>query len=353
MIDRFRSFVRFCGAAELSSIAILLLAFTIPLLTSSPFVVSLAMQILIAIPASFSVYVMLRMDLMTFAVPAFMAMGAYSAAIAALRGGLTDTLLLTALSFAVPALVALPLGALVLRLRGVYFVLVTFLLAQITVLTLFETPTLTGGSNGLAGMPATTFFGTALEDNRAVLFLAAGVALLSGVITTAVTRRYLQHFAAIKENQVLAESLGLVVWHYKMLGFIVAAGLSGMAGFSLLNMLLTAHPSSFGAMSSVDYIAYTIVGGAGSMLGPIVGSTLLVTATNLFSTRGEYSTGLFGLLIMIVVLAMKDGIVGSAMALAQRLRARQGNFFITAKQMPLQETPTADPALAAKQTLEG
>jgi ABC-type branched-subunit amino acid transport system permease subunit len=353
MIDRFRSFVRFCGAAELSSIAILLLAFTIPLLSSSPFVVSLAMQILIAIPASFSVYVMLRMDLMTFAVPAFMAMGAYSAAIAALRGGLTDTLLLTALSFAVPALVALPLGALVLRLRGVYFVLVTFLLAQITVLALFETPTLTGGSNGLSDMPATTLFGTALEDNRAVLFLAAGLALFAGVITTALTRYYRQHFAAIKENQVLAESLGLVVWHYKMLGFIVAAGLSGMAGFSLLNMLLTAHPSSFGAMSSVDYIAYAIVGGAGSMLGPIVGSTLLITATNLFSTRGEYSTGLFGLLIIIVVLAMKDGIVGSAIALAQRLRARQGNFAITAKQMPLQEIPTAEPAPAQEQTLEG
>ena len=70
---------------------------------------------------------MLRMDLMTFAVPAFMAMGAYSAAIAGLRCGITDTILLAALSFAVPALVALPLGAMVLRLRGVYFVLVTFL----------------------------------------------------------------------------------------------------------------------------------------------------------------------------------------------------------------------------------
>ena len=339
MARAFRSFVCRCGTTELVSIAVLLLAFGIPFLSSNPFISSLVTQILIAIPAAFSVYVMLRMDLMTFAVPAFMAMGAYSAAIAALRGGVTDTILLTAMSFAVPALVALPLGALVLRLRGVYFVLVTFLLAQITSLLLFETPTWTGGSNGLAGMPATTLFGGALEDNRSVLLLAAGLALVAAIITMMVTRYYRQHFAAIKENQVLAESLGLVVWHYKMLGFTIAAGLAGMAGFSLLNMLLTAHPSSFAAMSSVDYIAYTIVGGAGSMLGPVVGSTVLVAATNIFSTGGEYSPGFFGLLILIVVLAMKDGIVGAAINLAKSRRERRRRFALASTE--IQNLPPA------------
>ena len=352
MANRFRSFVRFCGAAELASIGVLVLALAIPLLSSSPFLVSLVTQILIAIPAAFSVYVMLRMDLMTFAVPAFMALGAYSAAIVSLRAGITDTIALTVLSFAVPALVALPLGALVLRLRGVYFVLVTFLLAQITQLLLFETPTITGGSNGLAGMPATTLFGVALEDNRAVLYLAIALALLAAAITVVLTRYYRQHFAAIKENQILAESLGLVVWHYKMVGFAVAAGLAGIAGFSLVNMLLTAHPSSFSAMSSVDYIAYTIVGGAGSMLGPVVGSTLLVTATNLFSNRGEYSPGFFGLLIIIVVLAMKDGIVGTAIRLAQRYRERRREMVHTPAQVPLPPAAAAKPAPAVDQTVE-
>ena len=295
---------------------------------------------------------MLRMDLMTFAVPAFMAMGAYSAAIVGLRTGYTDTIALTALSFAVPALVALPLGALVLRLRGVYFVLVTFLLAQITQLLLFETPKLTGGPNGLVGMPVTTLFGVALGDNRAVLCLALCMALLATVITMVVTRYYRQHFAAIKENQILAESLGLVVWHYKMLGFVVAAGLAGMAGFSLLNMLLTAHPSSFSAMSSVDYIAYTIVGGAGSMLGPVVGSTLLVTATNIFSNRGEYSTGFFGLLIIIVVLAMKDGIVGTALKLAQDYRERRRGMVLAPTQAPLPPAAAAEQPPVVDQTVE-
>ena len=351
MVRLFKSLVRFCGAAELVTIAILVLAFAIPFLSSSPFTVSLVTQILIAIPASLSVYVMLRMDLMTFAVPAFMAMGAYSAAIAGLRGGITDTILLTALSFGVPALVALPLGSLILRLRGVYFVLVTFLLSEITQLLLFETPTLTGGSNGLAGMPATTLFGITLEANQSVLLLAVGLALLAAIITMILTRYFRQHFAAIKENQVLAESFGLVVWHQKMLGFTVAAGLSGIAGFSLLNMLLTAHPSSFDAMSSVNYIGYAIVGGATSMLGPIVGSTVLVTATNVFSTRGEYSPGFFGVLILIVVLVMKEGIVGTAINLVQRYRDRRRKSILKAT-TDIPHLQAADPTPAVERRVK-
>jgi branched-chain amino acid transport system permease protein len=236
----------------------------------------------------------------------------------------TDTIVLMVLSFVVPALLALPLGVLVLRLRGVYFVLVTFVLTEITQLVLFETPTLTGGSNGLVGMPATTLFGVDLGDNRSVLLLAIGVALAAAIITALVSGYYRQHFAAIEENETLAQSLGLVVWRYKVIGFVVAAGLAGMAGASLVNMLLTAHPTSFSPVSSVNYIAYTIVGGRGSLLGPIVGTTLLVWMSNLFSNQGQYSQGLFGLLIIGVVLVARGGITGLALSLMRRFGRRNG-----------------------------
>jgi branched-chain amino acid transport system permease protein len=308
------------GAGEIASCIIVALAFAIPFFTDSPLIYSLANQILIAIMASFSVYIMLRMDLMTFAVPAFMALGGYAFAIASLKGGVTDTIALGALSFAVPALAALPFGVLVLRLRGVYFVLVTFVLTQILDLLLFETPGLTGGSNGLVGMPATTLFGLTLGDNRGVLFVAAGLTLTATLITAALTSYFRQHFAAIEENELLAQSLGLVAWRYKVLGFVVAAGVAGLGGFALVNMLLTAHPTSFSPISSVNYIGYAIIGGRGSMLGPIVGSSLLVWATNLFSIKGEYSQGLFGVLIIIVVMAAKGGIVGTVASLLRRFR---------------------------------
>lgn len=304
---------------EIASLVALASAFVVPFVSESPLVYSIANQVLIAITAAFSVYIMLRMDLLTFAVPAFMAIGGYTVAIAALRGGITDTIGLAALAFGVPALIALPLGALVLRLRGVYFVLVTFVLTEIVQLLLFETPAFTGGSNGLVGMPATTLFGLSLADNRAVLLVATGLALAAALITAAISSYFRQHFAAIEENEILAQSLGLVVWRYKAMGFVVAAGLAGLAGFSLVNMLLTAHPTSFSAISSVNYIAYTIIGGRNSMLGPIVGSTLLVWATSIFSMRGEYSQGLFGVLIMVVILLARGGICGTVQSLSLRL----------------------------------
>jgi branched-chain amino acid transport system permease protein len=302
------------------AIAILVVAcgMAVPFVTSDPFVYSVANQVAIAVTASFSVYLMLRMNLLTFAVPAFMAIGGYAVAIAGLRFGMTDSVLLTLISFVVPGVVALPLGALVLRLRGVYFVLVTFLLTEITQLILFETPGLTGGSNGLVGMPATTLFGLELSDNQSVLALAIGLALVAALVTAAASIWYRQQFAAIEENELLAQSLGLVVWRYKVIGFVLAAGLAGMAGFSLVNMLLTAHPSSFTSSSSVNYIAYVIIGGRYTMLGTVLGSTLLVWMSNVFSAQGQLSQGLFGLLLIVVVLAARGGITGTVAALARR-----------------------------------
>lgn len=292
----------------------------VPFVTTDPFATSIANQSATAVIEAFSVYLMLRMNLLTFAVPAFMAIGGYATAIAGLRFGITDCLVLAVISFVVPSLVALPLGALVLRLRGVYFVLVTFLLTEITQLVLFETPGLTGGSNGLIGMPITTLFGAELGDNQAVLALAMGLASLAAIITAVATGFYRQHFAAIEENELLAQSLGLVVWHYKVIGFVVAAGLAGLAGFSLVNMLLTAHPSSFSSTTAVNAIAYAIVGGRYSMLGSIVGSVLLVWMTNLFSAQGQLSQGLFGLLLIVVVLGARGGIVGTVAALFRRAK---------------------------------
>jgi branched-chain amino acid transport system permease protein len=307
------------GAAEIAALLIFAASFVIPLLTRSVLVYSVLNQILVGVVAALSVWIMLRMNLLSFATPAFMAIGGYTVAIAG-QYDITDAFVLTAASFALPALVAVPLGALVLRLRGTYFVLVTFVLSQIMQLLLFETPGLTGGSNGIAGIPPVTLFGTELASNRAVLLFACALALLAALIAALLTRFFRQHFAAIEENEILAQSLGLVVWRYKALGFVVAAGIAGLAGFSLVNMLLTAHPSSFDSGTAVDFIAYTIIGGRASILGPIVGSTVLIWSTNLFGTHGQYAQGLYGVLILVVVLAARGGIVGTMATLARRVR---------------------------------
>src|ERR1700749_3823478 len=264
------------GWAETVAVLLLAIGFVVPLFTRSVLVYSILNQICIGVIAADSVWIRLRMNLLSFAAPAFMAIGGYTVAIAG-EYNITDAFLMIAASFALPALVAIPLGALVLRLRGTYFVLVTFVLSQIMQLLLFETPGLTGGSNGIAGVPPVTLFGTEKGSNRQGLEFACGLAIMATLITGALTRWFRQHFAAIEENEILAESLGLVVWRYKALGFVVAAGLAGLAGYSLVNMLLTAHPSSFDSGTAVNFIAYTIIGGGASRLGPGAGHRGLVS----------------------------------------------------------------------------
>jgi len=310
---------RLLGWADTVTLLAIAGGFAVPMLTKSILVYSILNQTLVSVVAAQSVWIMLRMNLLTFATPAFMALGGYTVAIAG-RYGINDAFAMTAAAFLVPALVAVPLGALVLRLRGTYFVLVTFVLSQIMQLLLFVTPGLTGGSDGIAGIPAVSLLGTEMMTNRQVLLFACGIALLSTVITVALTRYFRQHFAAIEENEILAESLGLVVWRYKALGFVVAAGVAGLAGYSLVNMLLTAHPSSFDSIIAVNFIAYTIIGGRESILGPVIGSALMIYATDIFGTKGQYAQGLYGALILLVMLVFPGGIVGTIAALVRRVR---------------------------------
>lgn len=305
------SLLKRIGGAELTAILVMLAMLALPLWINGAALVSMLTMFMIAMMGALSVYIMLRMDLMFFAVPAFMAIGGYTAAILSARYDITNVFALTTASFLVPFLVAAPIGLLILRMKGVYFVLVTFVLAEIMPLILFETPSLTGGSNGISGLPAVTigenFY---IETNGAVLSLATCLALLAILITVGVTRRLRNQFDAIRENEVLAQSLGMKPWIYKVVGFCVASGIAGLGGFALVEMLMTAHPSSFSAMSSVNYVAYAIVGGYTSILGPMLGAALLVWATNIFSLHGELSPGMFGILLMFAVIFARNGLVG-------------------------------------------
>jgi branched-chain amino acid transport system permease protein len=259
--------------------------------------------------ASLAVYIMLRMNLLSFTVPTFMAVGGYTAAMISTHGA-TNLLLLLAGAFVMPVLIAIPLGMLVLRLKGVYFIFFTFILNEVAQVVLFETPGLTGGSNGIAGIPPVTFFGVALGQPNHLVLVTVITGILAAAATLAVTQRFRAEFAAIDENETLAESLGVAVWKYRTIGFVASAGVAGLGGFAVVNQLSTAHPSEFTSFSAINYVAYAFVGGKGTILGPVVGATLLILMSNYFSSQGAYAAALFGLLLMSVVMIAPGGIVG-------------------------------------------
>jgi branched-chain amino acid transport system permease protein len=308
-------------ALDTWGILLILPLLIIPFATKDPLFHSLTYQIAIGVSAAMSVYIMLRMGLLSFMVPAFMALGGYAAAMLA-KSGTTNLLLLMAISVVIPALVAIPLGALVLRLKGVYFIFITFIFNEILQLVFFETPDLTGGSNGIAGIPPATFFGWDLGSPSILTFVTVVICLVASLCTLAVTERYRPEFTSIAENETLTESLGVAIWKYRTIGFVASAAVAGLAGFALVNMLSTAHPSSFASWSVNNYIAYVFIGGRGTILGVVVGSLLLIVMTNLFSSYAHLSVGMYGLLLVVVMMAAPGGIVGTCRRFIENLKMR-------------------------------
>jgi branched-chain amino acid transport system permease protein len=306
---------------DLWAVLLLFPLIAVPFLTNNSLVYSLTHQVVIGLVATLGVYIMLRMDLLAFTVPAFMAIGGYAAAIVT-KSGSSNLLLLMAAAFVVPALFAIPLGALVLRLKGTYFIFITYIFNEILQLLIFETPTLTGGSDGIAGLPPAAMFGVELSSPRMLLLVTITVGIVAALATLAVTHRFRPEFSSIEENETLAQSLGVAVWKYRSIGFIASAGVSGLAGFALVNQLSTAHPSSFASFSAINYIAYVFVGGRRTMLGPVVGTVLLVSMSNAFSSQAQYSSALFGLLLIAVVTIAPGGLVGTGQRLVAALGSR-------------------------------
>jgi branched-chain amino acid transport system permease protein len=302
-----------------ASIALFML---VPLLSTSPLSLSLGHQIVIGITAALAVYIMEKMNLLAFTVPAFMAIGGYAAAMLA-TNGITNLPLLMLAALVVPMLAAIPIGVLVLRLKGVYFIFFTFILNEALQVAVFETPGLTGGSNGIAGVPPATFFGISFSTLPLLTFVTVLTGVVAAILTLLVTHRFRAEFSAIQENETLAESLGVTIWKYRTIGFIASAGISGLAGFALVHMLSTAHPSSFTSMSAVQYVAYAFVGGKGTILGSVVGATLMVWMSNFFSSQGMLSSALFGLLLMGAVMAAPEGIVGEIRKRIEKIRLRK------------------------------
>src|SRR5260370_12360827 len=184
---------------DVASVALQLPLAVVPFMATNPMANSLTYQFAIGISAAVAIYVMLRMGLLSFMVPAFMAVGGYAGAMLA-KAGTTDLLLLMAIAFVVPALIAIPLGTLVLRLKGVYFIFITFLFNEMLQLILFETPTLTGGSNGIPGVPPATLFGKDLGAPATLVVVTVVICLFATLCTLVLTQPSPAEFPSIRAN---------------------------------------------------------------------------------------------------------------------------------------------------------
>lgn len=288
---------------------------------AAPFVVypGFAMNVLcLALFASAFNLLLGYAGLLSFGHAAFLGSAAYVTGHAARAWGLPPELSILAGTATATALGAI-FGALAIRRAGIYFAMITMGFAQVVYFLAVQLPW-TGGEDGLQGIPRGKLLGTIpLEGSLAMYYFVYAVFLAGfAVVHRAIHSPFGHVLRAIRENEPRALSLGYDVNRYKLLAFVLSAGLSGLAGS------LKALAFQFASLSDVHWhlsgavVLMTLLGGLGTVMGPSVGALLVVALENYLSGLGSWVTVITGVVFVACVLSFRRGIVGEVRAVAKR-----------------------------------
>jgi branched-chain amino acid transport system permease protein len=223
------------------------------------------------------------------------------------------------------------IGGLAIRRQGIYFTMITLALAQMLFFVFLQAP-FTGGEDGLQSIPRGSLLGLLDLKNDIVMYYVVLAIVIAAFlfIVRIIHSPFGQVLKAIRENEARAISLGYDVERYKLLAFVLSAALAGLAGSTKAVVL------GFGTLTDVHWsmsglvVLMTLVGGLGTLVGPVVGAiviialenklgdfgTWLASITNIewFNTIGESVTMVTGLIFVICVLAFRRGIIGELAA---------------------------------------
>ena len=213
------------------------------------------------------------------------------------------------------------IGSLAIRRQGIYFAMITLALAQM-VFFLFLQASFTGGEDGLQGVPRGTLFGVVdlADDRNLYYFVLAIFGTAFWLIHRTIHSPFGQILKAIRENEARAISLGYDVAKYKLLVFVLSAALAGLAGATKMLVFKFATLTDAHWHMSGEVVLMTLLGGMGTVLGPVVGSSLIVILQNELADKvGSLVTVIMGAIFVICVLAFRRGIVGEMAAFHKRL----------------------------------
>ena len=207
------------------------------------------------------------------------------------------------------------IGSLAIRRQGIYFAMVTLALSQMVYFLAVQLP-YTGGEDGIQGVPRGTLFGLIdLKDDVSMYYFVLAVFLFGfALIMRAVHSPFGQVLKAIRENEPRAISLGYDVDRFKLMSFVISATLAGLAGSMKSLVFQLATLTDVHWHMSGEVVLMTLLGGMGTILGPVVGAGIVVGLQNYLANIGSWSTIATGFIFVICVLAFRRGVVGEIVA---------------------------------------
>jgi branched-chain amino acid transport system permease protein len=248
--------------------------------------------------------------LLSFGHAAFLGSAGYVAAHSAKVWGLPPELAILA-GTASAAVLGLAIGALAIRSRGIYFANITLAFAQMVFFFSIQAK-FTGGEDGIQAVPRGTMFGVLdLRQTYTIYFVVLAVFLLGFLIVyRAIHSPFGQVLKAVRENEPRATSLGYKPEQYKLLAFVLSATLSGLAGGTKALVFQLASLTDVHWTMSGEVVLMTLLGGLGTVFGPVVGAFILVTLEQYLAQLGAWVTIVQGVIFVICVLTFRRGVIG-------------------------------------------
>ncbi len=241
---------------------------------------------------------------------AFFGLGAYVTGILGSRYGL-DAAVTFPLSLLAPLLVALPVGLAVLRLESHYFALATLGVAQVLHLLAVNLPDLTGGANGLPGVPAFALFGWVAPRGLPMAALVWGLAAVGGLIGWRLARGRLgRSLELVRDDPLAAGCLGLDVGRLRLTAFALSAAYAGAAGALAVHTQRVVSPEVLEFPVMVTILTIAVVGGRGRMVGAVLGALLLIHLPEWFRGLERSYLIVYGAALLLAILVAPTGLTG-------------------------------------------
>jgi branched-chain amino acid transport system permease protein len=258
--------------------------------------------------------------LLSFGHAAFLGTAGYVTGHAAKVWGLPPELAILA-GMTASGVLGLLFGLLAIRRQGIYFAMITLALAQMMYFFYLQAP-FTGGEDGIQAVPRGQMFGLLnLQHMMTLYFVVLAIFLVAFLfIYRIINSPFGEVLKAIRENEARAISLGYKPDHYKLIAFVLSAALSGLAGGTKAIVFQLATLTDVHWMMSGEVVLMTLLGGLGTVFGPVVGAFVIVALQNYLAPLGAWVTIVQGAIFVLCVLTFRRGIVGEIMAIVKRRR---------------------------------
>jgi branched-chain amino acid transport system permease protein len=220
---------------------------------------------------------------------------------------------------ATAAVLGLVAGLIAIRRQGIYFAMVTLALSQMIYFFCLQAP-FTGGEDGIQSVPRRALFGLIdTKSDLAMFYVVLAIFVIGfAIVYRTIHSPFGQVLKAIRENEPRAISLGYQVDRYKLLAFVLSATLAGVAGATKALVFQLASLTDVTWQMSGEVVLMTLVGGMGTVFGPVVGAAVIISMQNYLSGLGEWVLIVQGAIFVVVVMLFRRGIVGEIAARLKR-----------------------------------